>query len=378
MRDVLDLRHRHPRLYDAVLAGKVRFFQARHVVRATRHAGLSLEQARGVDARVAPYAGEVGWGRLLGLVESAVVAADPEAAERRRLDAEMARFVRTGRSSEFGTKTIYARARAGDAIFFFAMCDRIAQILRLQGSHGVAGPVDVHPDDAAAVEMDVLRSEALGILATPARALALLAWAEGVDPEVPVSPSIALPPATLYVHMSEDSFRRRTRDAVDVEEVGPVTVEPGVDLLGHCHVTVKPVVDLNVSPREDGYRPSATVREIVDLRHRVEVFPGGTLTSRKADGDHTVPYVPADEGGPPGQTTPDNLGPLSRFHHRLKTHGGWRCTQPERGVFLWRSPHGHWARVDARGTRYLGKDPGPVVTVTATVTEQRFRLLLAA
>jgi hypothetical protein len=35
------------------------------------------------------------------------------------------------------------------------------------------------------------------------------------------------------------------------------------------------------------------------------------------DLDHTVPW-------PRGRTTPDNLGPLCRRHHNLKTHHGWR------------------------------------------------------
>src|SRR3954447_1590265 len=43
MRDVLDLRHRHPRLWVAVLEGRVRFFAARHVVRVAHAAGLSVE-----------------------------------------------------------------------------------------------------------------------------------------------------------------------------------------------------------------------------------------------------------------------------------------------------------------------------------------------
>ena len=52
-----------------------------------------------------------------------------------------------------------ARAQAGDAVFFVAMCDRVAQILLLEG--------DTDPVGAR-------RSKALGILANPARALALL------------------------------------------------------------------------------------------------------------------------------------------------------------------------------------------------------------
>ena len=284
----------------------------------------------------------------------------------------MRRFVRTGRSSEYGTKTIYARARAGDAIFFYAMCDRIAQILKLQGCPEVtchAGSV-VHPADAAEREMDVLRSLAIGILATPARALELLAWAEqhkpGEEPARVVDPSSVpagalTPPATLFVHMSLDQFEQRCRDAVDVADLEVVTVEQAVDLLGHCKVSLQPVVDLNASPAVDGHRVAGRIRQIVELRNPVEVFPWGTLSSRKADKDHIEPYVPPDEGGPPGQTTPDNLGPLGRYHHRLKTHAGWSYQQTTPGVFHWRSPHGHWVRVDAHGSHYLGKQTPPEV-----------------
>ncbi|HET7532988.1 MAG TPA: hypothetical protein VFJ83_07570, partial [Nocardioidaceae bacterium] len=54
---------------------------------------------------------------------------------------------------------LVARANAGDVIFFVAMVDRIAQVLAV---HGDTDPVDVR------------RSKAIGILATPERALRLL------------------------------------------------------------------------------------------------------------------------------------------------------------------------------------------------------------
>jgi hypothetical protein len=394
MRDVLDLRHRHPRLYAAVEAGEVRFFQARQVARLTHQAALTREQARLVDDRMTPYLSQVPWGRMISLVEAAIIAADPEGAEQRRLAKEMERFVRTGRSSEYGTKTIYARARAGDAIFFMAMCDRIAQILALRGQTGTNGnEADGGAFRGPDVSMDVLRSEAIGILANPTQALALLHWAEQqahetgeapedggspgvVDPsalpEAP-SPAAVRPPATLYVHMSEESFLRQCRGAVRVEDVGPITVEQAVEFLHHCHVTVRPLLDLNDSPAVDSYESSPRVREVIELRQPVEVFPWGTLSSRKADKDHTREYVSPDNGGPPGQTTPDNMGPLGRSHHRLKTHGGWRLTQPQPGVFLWRSPHGYGARVDASGTHALGRVAAP-----QTVLERHFERLLAA
>jgi hypothetical protein len=63
-------------------------------------------------------------------------------------------------------------------------------------------------------------------------------------------------------------------------------------------------------------------------------------------------------GGPPGQTRIGNLGPMTRFAHRVKTFGiGWRLRQPFPGVYLWRSPHGYWFRVDNDGSHPLGRDP---------------------
>jgi len=32
--------------------------------------------------------------------------------------------------------------------------------------------------------------------------------------------------------------------------------------------------------------------------------------------------------------------PHSRYHHRVKTFGGWQVRQPEPGSWIWRSPHG--------------------------------------
>ena len=65
----------------------------------------------------------------------------------------------TGQSDEFGLKTLIVRATAGDVIFFVAMSDRIAACLLADG--------DTDP-------VDVRRSKAVGILAQPALALALL------------------------------------------------------------------------------------------------------------------------------------------------------------------------------------------------------------
>jgi hypothetical protein len=372
MRDVLDLRHRHPLLWVAVREGRARFWQARQITRIVERSGLDREGARRVDDRTAPHLGLVPWGRMIGLVEAAVIEADPEIAEQRRLDQAAERFVRTARP-EHGHTMLYARLDAGDAIAFTSMCDRVARLLRDQG------------DDAP---MDVLRSRAVGWLGAPLRAAALLA---GDEPQTTsATPTVAidaatdldrfLPPSTLYVHMSLEQFLRDTRGAARVEGLGPVTRQHAVELLLHHRVAVTPVVDLHETWAVDGYQSPARIREHVALRYPFEVVPHGTLRSRCADTDHVVPYDPL---GPPGQTSTTNLAPLARGHHRVKTHGrGWVHRQPVPGVHYWRTPHGHWARVDYRGTRLLERHlPTPdrvLLDDTATPPERDFAALLAA
>ncbi|HET6653572.1 MAG TPA: hypothetical protein VFH10_13085 [Nocardioides sp.] len=62
MADALDVRHRLPRLWAALTAGQVRVWQARHVASRTRATGLSLAQAREVDAATTPYLATLPWG----------------------------------------------------------------------------------------------------------------------------------------------------------------------------------------------------------------------------------------------------------------------------------------------------------------------------
>ncbi|MCW2793693.1 MAG: hypothetical protein JWO76_2791 [Nocardioides sp.] len=80
-----------------------------------------------------------------------------------------------------------------------------------------------------------------------------------------------------------------------------------------------------------------------------------------ADCDH---ITPRGRGGP---TCSCNLAPLCRRHHRLKTHGGWTYTQPERGTYLWASPHGYTYLRNHHGTLDLGAD------LTTQHTAQRLR-----
>jgi hypothetical protein len=171
----------------------------------------------------------------------------------------------------------------------------------------------------------------------------------------PFHPDRARPRAVVYVHLSEEALTARSGVA-RVEDVGPVLLSRLRALLGdHCSISLKPVIDLPAGHTPvDGYEIPTQLREQLQLRNPADVFPYAAAVSRRIDLDHTIPYLSPDKGGPPGQTKIGNLGPHTRYHHRLKTHAGWQVRQPEPGTWLWRSPHGWIYLVKASGTHPLG------------------------
>ena len=382
MSDALNLRHRLPRLWSMVCAGGFRVWKARYVAAATQH--LSLAAAGDVDAAVAPHFATLPWSRFETLLEGQIIAADPGAAQRRQELADAERFVRAGRKNQHGLRMLIAQANSGDVIYFMAMLNRIAEIL------GIEGDLDT---------LEVRRTRALGILAQPAHALELLcrhrrdddgdAEAELFEPgesgegdvrfDVPdalaqVAARKLLPPATLYLHLSEEAAQRG-QGVARVEQVGPVVVAKLRDLLAGCSVTVKPVVDPAAGTGPvDAYEVPRRMRDHLVLRHPYEVFPFGQQESRPLDLDHTTAYRP----GPPGQTWPGNLGPLSRFDHRAKTHGGWRVRQPSEGLLIWRSPLGYISVVTNRGTLVLGRDSFATATWESAAFAERSRYATAS
>ena len=368
--DALDLRHRLPLLWAAVQAGRVRVWQARHVAARTRATGLTLPQARQVDASTSRYLASLAWGRFTDLLEARIIAADPAAAEARRRAAELDRFVATGQSTEHGLKTLIAKATAGEIIYLVAVIDRIADILHTSGDTDPIGP---------------RRAKALGILAHPEHALTLLtqhthhhhddepAVEEPAEDQPVVEeparrasrnhPSETRPPATLYVHISREAMLTGTGVA-RMEDVGPITIGQATEFLRHSRVTIRPVLDLTADQPVDAYEVPARLREQIHLRTPASAFPWSPSIGRGMDLDHTIPYTtpdPApDTGGPPGQTRIGNLGKLTRFEHRVKTHAlGWRHRQPRPGIHHWRTPTGYQFIVDHAGTHPLGTDPPP-------------------
>jgi hypothetical protein len=330
MADVLDLRHRLPQTWAVVEELGCEIWVARKVAALSR--GLDQFQVRVVDDAVADAIAGESPSRILDLARAKVIEADPEAYAA-RLDAELRkRFVSLSRTDDHGIRHVIARVEAGAAVWVDALVERIADAL--------AARRDLIPELPEDVGRDELRAVAFGWLAHPEDVLVLLG-----DPATPSERR--RPKAVVYVHLHQSALER---GVARVEQIGPLLLDQVRRLLGHTRVDLKPVIDLNTGTRVNAYEHPESVQERTHLRTIGEVFPHATRISRKVDMDHPKEW---DPHGPPGQTGDHNAAPLSRTHHRAKTHLGYRLRQLGPGDYTWQTPHGLRRRVDATGTHVL-------------------------
>ncbi|MGI5951459.1 MAG: DUF222 domain-containing protein [Brooklawnia sp.] len=341
----LDLRHRFPHLWQRVLAGEARVWQANLVV--DRTILLDIKAAQYVDARVAATLPRHGIGWVMKHLQSWIDAADPKAAfDRVNAEIKDRRVLVSG--IENGSVTMWGQLSPADGIRFDHALTQIAENL---------------PDDHRAADdsLDARRAAAVGILARQA-------FGQG-----------ALPTHTLVVHINasdpalnpgkvnspnttDGSGETHTTGLAD----GPACPPAGIarvegwghllttllpDFLAGSKVIVRPVIDPTTITPVNGYEVPDRMRFVIEQRNPVDVFPYGTRSAKGCDMDHTIPYTL----GEPDQTRLDNLGPLSRFAHRAKTHGGWHLEQPAPGHFKWTSPAGYQYLVTPDGTTTIGK-----------------------
>ena len=321
--DALDLRYRLPRLWHRVLTGGVRAWQARRIAEHTRP--LSWEACADIDHALSDLVGMMPWPRLAGIMSATILQADPALAAER---AEQARTTQDVFSfdSDDGLKTIIAKAAAGDAIWFLATINRIAEILAADGDTDPVG---------------LRRSKALGILAQPAEALRLRA-AHRNDPvadtepapphevdeqdDLPASPELVdsdpshtslnidpptaaqlragRPKVVLVYHLADAAIRRghglvrpEHGEAVTLSELRQWLADTG------CSVTVRPVLDPADTAPIDAYEIPQWMRDAVRLRNLADVFPYGSATTATMDLDHTLPWIPLNRGGPRANST---------------------------------------------------------------------------
>ncbi len=353
----LELRHRLPRLWAKVHAGRVPAWRARSVAEATIHATpvLSREAAGWIDSQVAAVAGKIGPAQLDRLVAEAI---------RRHHLADEAPFDPDGWLEVDPRHATLHRDQAHFAgtLHFEAELD-IAAALDLDQalSHGAAALAAL----GSAASLDARRSVALGDLARHQTAFDL----QGPHPPTP-TPLPAAREVSLHLHFGASAGS----DGLAITSTGRLEAGQRLVLLeqikgwcgdSHTRVTIRPVIDLSATLSAAGYAIPDRLREQVVLRDTTCMFAWCSRPARGCDIDHVVPFdhdAHADGREQPGPTSSTNLIALCRRHHRIKTHGRWRVERPDEAepvAVIWTSPHGHRYRRDPGGTTAL--DPPPQV-----------------
>jgi hypothetical protein len=322
MADALDLHHRQPQLWARVRSGEVRASYARFVCSKTRD--LSQDEAGYVDAAVAESAdGRLPWSRFEALVEGKIAQAAPATAREKEERAQKATFAKRLRQEDHGMGGLLVRAP-------LPVIDQISAGIEAYS----AAIAEDHPD----LDDDERAVHALLRLVTPSC---------GTRPE-------AITDRAPVVHKYVHTYAGLDHEGIArVEGHGPVTDQWVRERLGPtARFKVQPVLDLAGQAPVDSYEIPDRHRQAVHLMTPADTFPFASSLSRKQQVDHTVPY---DEGGESGI---GNYGPMTRTHHRIKTHcDGWQVQQPFPGIYVWRDPHGGIYLVDHTGTRKYGATP---------------------
>lgn len=327
IRDGLVLCHRLPSIWGRVTSGQVEVWRARRIAQAVL--GAPADVAAHLDATIARIAHKVGPVTLDRLLDEALLRLHPEERELAQLEALDARHATLHAESinHTGVAEMTLRADWKDLKDFD---DALAQIAAVLARRDDA-------QDRPAESVDVRRSRAIGVLADPQTALALLADQPAPAPRRQTG---------LFVHLSREAIAGL--DPVGrCENTARAVLEQQIrSWCGRTdtHLTVTPVIDLAEHTITDAYEVPDRLRVRSDLLAGHCVFPFCAHPARQCDHDHVVPHAQG------GATCDCNIAPLCRRHHRLKTHAGWRYTVIETGVWLWSEPHGQQFLRDLQGT----------------------------
>jgi hypothetical protein len=335
MGDALELAHRLPRTWELVTGLRLPVPLARYVAQLTRD--LDAEVARRADRMLAcGDPGKLTRRMAKRVVDEVRLHQDPDRAVADEQDALAARRVELREGATPATTEVTMSLDTADAEAFDRTVADLAESLKRLGD-----------DD----DLDVRRARAVGIMADPQTAATLLPDSTAPAPDAPARPR-PREAATLYLHLDLATLAAL---AVAGRIGGVYDEKRGVATTDLVHtwltrwlgpdakITVKPVLDLHhpetLQP-VDRHDPTEPMADLVRLRDPCCVFPGCTKPSRACDLDHIQAYLPPDDGGPPGQTHPDNLAPLCRHHHRVKTHARWHYRRLPAGGYRWTTPAG--------------------------------------
>ncbi|WP_300643555.1 HNH endonuclease signature motif containing protein [Nocardioides sp.] len=375
--DVVEAKHRLPKVWARLVAGQVTAWRVRRLAQATR--GLSEEAARFVDAQIAHVVHTAGPIVADRLVLEATARFDPESTEVEECDKKSHLFF------DLDLASPATSVGSASAVTAYGLLDR-ADAEDLE--HAVRALAHQLLADGSTDTLAVRRAKALGYLARGQETLtgdeAAGDTQEGRaarsasderrrdrETDTPTSPGTRTNPrrvVVLTVHLSDAAL-------TGAPQIDPVTGKLGLNLArldNHrqlltadavrdwcgtpgTQVIVKPVIDLHDTVAVSSYEVPDRIATRVKLTRTTCTFPHCNKPAETADLDHTIEY---SDTGPPDQTSTDNLAPLCRHDHRAKTHPSpagrpWAVRGLSPGHWLWTSPHGQHYLVHPDGTTSL-------------------------
>jgi hypothetical protein len=310
----LDLRS-HPEVAHTLSSGAITVRKAQTLLRDVDH--LDPDAAAQVLDAVLPQAPSLTVPQLRAAMRRAELAADPAAAEKRHGAACRERGVRMIPAPD-AMAWISAFLPAVDAMTVLSAVDALAAV----GAPEDARTVDQRRADAL---VDVCRA----VLDT------------GVGPDGRAVPDRQHRRPHLAVTVAADVLCGARDGSAELVGYGlvPGVVARRIAAESEWTTVVTEGRTGVVLQRSKAYRPSPSLVGAVIDRDVTCTFPGCRIPAPRCDIDHVEPFRkdrPAED-----QTRLDNLQPLCRHHHRLKTHGQWFPTRDAvTGVTTWRSAMG--------------------------------------
>jgi hypothetical protein len=337
--DALDLAYRLPRTWALARALGVAPWKARRLAQATHQ--LSAEAAAYVDAQLVRRIDSCGAVLIDRTVAQAAAKYDPQAQEAKEESKTSSWGVRLthpdpGCGGFAGTSSLDITGDTVDLTTFYDLvCDTAAHLARLGD-----------PDT-----LEARKAKAVGVIADAQNHLDL--YGSAPDQDGPKRSSLTR--ARFYVHLDGSDLLDPLQPVGvgEVEKLGPATLTKMKEWIGSTKATIVPVINLGDDRPVDVHDPPEAMRDQVILRDRHCVFPWCGVDARVCDLDHIEPYLPPDEGGPPGQTRPSNLACLCRRHHNAKTSRRWSYARNRDGTYTWHGPHGASYLVTPFGTTPL-------------------------
>ena len=356
-RDAYVLTERLPLVWAALADGALDWPRARVFIDVLAATAAGVAEA--VSPAVLPGATGLSRGRLRARLLREVLAADPDAAKKRRREAERRADVRVYPTAD-GMSELTSEMPSPVAAACWSMIDELAwmrknggdprpigQLRALTHAELILRPWDTSRPAVTAVltvtaalssltgagsgagsGADAEPAEVNGQPITAAHVRELLAQLDAVCPGGLQAPA----GGSLEISLTDaDGALLATAGRAELERAARRGCQehPGNGAATACGCPV-----LGRPPAVDRYRPSAAQRRFAERRDRTCRHPGCGQPVARVDLDHVIPY-------PEGPTDCDNLCCLCRRHHRLKTFApGWRFVLTSDGRLRVTTPSG--------------------------------------